>query len=111
MPSGDQALPQYRRSLCCNLRIAFPLLQQSLPSTAPSYTLSRWPTSGVTVPSGRGGVASTMVRQPAMPAGTDSMSAEEGSTAVPPGTYTPTALMGRVTRLQQGSKQQSAVRH
>lgn len=33
-----------------------------------------------------------------MAAGTASMSAEEGSTAVPPGTYSPTAPMGRLTR-------------
>lgn len=39
-----------------------------------------------------------MVLQPAMAAGTASMSAEEGSTAVPPGTYSPTAPMGRLTR-------------
>ena len=33
----------------------------------------------------------TMVLQPAMPAGTAIMSVLEGSTAVPPGTYRPTA--------------------
>lgn len=43
------------------------------------------------VPSGLGGVASTMVLHPAMPAGTESIKALEGKTAVPPGTYTPTA--------------------
>ena len=48
-------------------------------------------TSGVIEPSGLGGVASTMVLQPAMPAGTDSIKALDGSTAVPPGTYIPTA--------------------
>lgn len=37
---------------------------------------------------------------PAICAGTASMSALLGSTAVPPGTYTPTALIGRVTRRQ-----------
>ena len=37
-------------------------------------------------PSGRGGVASTMVAHPAIPAGTASMSAVDGRTAVPPGT-------------------------
>ena len=42
-------------------------------------------------PSGRGGVASTMVLHPASPAGVHSMSALDGRTAVPPGTYTPTA--------------------
>ncbi len=43
-------------------------------------------TSGVMVPSDLGGVASTMVLQPAMPAGTDSIKALDGKTAVPPGT-------------------------
>ncbi len=52
---------------------------------------AQYSTSGVMDPSGRGGVAMTIVEQPAMPAGTHSISAEEGSTAVPPGTYTPTA--------------------
>ncbi len=42
--------------------------------------------SGLMEPSERGGVASTMVPQPASPAGTLSMSAEEGRIAVPPGT-------------------------
>ena len=43
------------------------------------------------LPSGRGGVAITIVLHPAIPAGTASMSVEDGSTAVPPGTYNPTA--------------------
>jgi hypothetical protein len=43
-------------------------------------------TSGVMDPSGRGGVASTMVWHPAMAAGTASMRALDGRTAVPPGT-------------------------
>ena len=51
-------------------------------------------TSGVMLPSGLGGVASTMVLHPAIWAGTVSMRALEGSTAVPPGTYTPTAPAG-----------------
>jgi hypothetical protein len=37
-------------------------------------------------PSGRGGVAMTMVEQPAIRAGTAIISVLEGSTAVPPGT-------------------------
>ena len=53
--------------------------------------LAQYSTSGVMLPSGRGGVAITMVLQPAMPAGTASISVEDGSTAVPPGTYSPTA--------------------
>ncbi len=44
-----------------------------------------------------GGVAITMVGQPAILAGTASMSAVDGSTAVPPGTYRPTAPMHRHT--------------
>ena len=55
---------------------------------------AQYRTSGEMLPSARGGVAITMVLQPAMPAGTASMSALEGSTAVPPGTYTPTAPAG-----------------
>jgi hypothetical protein len=51
--------------------------------------------TGVTEPSGRGGVASTIVPQPARPAGVHSMSALDGRTAVPPGTYTPTAPAAR----------------
>mmetsp|Transcript_18129 Transcript_18129/g.45026 ORF Transcript_18129/g.45026 Transcript_18129/m.45026 type:complete len:268 (+) Transcript_18129:734-1537(+) len=58
-------------------------------------------TSGTMLPSLRGGVASTTVAQPAMRAGTASMSAVEGSTAEPPGTYSPTAPMGRLTRRQR----------
>ena len=42
--------------------------------------------SGLTEPSARGGVANTMVPQPANPAGTLSISADDGSTAEPPGT-------------------------
>mmetsp|Transcript_3742 Transcript_3742/g.15167 ORF Transcript_3742/g.15167 Transcript_3742/m.15167 type:complete len:204 (+) Transcript_3742:969-1580(+) len=56
-------------------------------------------TSGTTSPSFLGGVASTTFSHPAMDAGTASMSAVDGSTAVPPGTYRPTAPMGRLTRL------------
>ncbi len=44
-----------------------------------------------TCPSERGGVAITMVLQPAIWAGTAIMSVLLGSTAVPPGTYKPTA--------------------
>ena len=47
-------------------------------------------TSGDMLPSCLGGVAITTVRHPAICAGTASMRAEEGSTAVPPGTYRPT---------------------
>jgi len=43
-------------------------------------------TSGDTLPSGRGGVARRISRQPATCAGMPSMSAVEGRTAVPPGT-------------------------
>mmetsp|Transcript_35542 Transcript_35542/g.78871 ORF Transcript_35542/g.78871 Transcript_35542/m.78871 type:complete len:264 (+) Transcript_35542:1353-2144(+) len=59
--------------------------------------LAQYSTSGVMLPSGRGGVAITMVWHPAILAGTESMRVLEGSTAVPPGTYTPTAPIGRVT--------------
>lgn len=52
--------------------------------------ISRVSTSGVMEPSGRGGVAITMTLHPAMAAGMASMSVLLGSTAVPPGTYTPT---------------------
>lgn len=52
---------------------------------------AQYSTSGVTLPSRRGGVAITIVRHPAMPAGTASMRVEDGSTALPPGTYSPTA--------------------
>ena len=45
---------------------------------------------GCTWPSGRGGVAMTMVLQPAICAGTAIMSVLLGRTAVPPGTYRPT---------------------
>jgi hypothetical protein len=48
--------------------------------------VSQQQTSGLMEPSRRGGVASTMVLQPASPAGTLSISAEEGRIAVPPGT-------------------------
>jgi hypothetical protein len=53
--------------------------------------LAQYNTSGVILPSARGGVASTMVAHPAILAGTDNMSALEGRTAEPPGTYNPTA--------------------
>mmetsp|Transcript_20356 Transcript_20356/g.56717 ORF Transcript_20356/g.56717 Transcript_20356/m.56717 type:complete len:302 (+) Transcript_20356:1264-2169(+) len=66
---------------------------------APAF-FAQYSTSGVMEPSGRGGVASTMVLQPAMAAGTASMRAEEGRTAVPPGTYRPTDSMGLDTRRQ-----------
>ena len=60
--------------------------------------------TGVMEPSGRGGVASTMVLQPARPAGVHSMSALEGRTAVPPGTYTPTApAVGTLSLEQAGT--------
>lgn len=50
-----------------------------------------WEHSVITWPSERGGVAMTMVLQPAIWAGTAIMSVLLGSTAVPPGTYKPTA--------------------
>mmetsp|Transcript_16424 Transcript_16424/g.51045 ORF Transcript_16424/g.51045 Transcript_16424/m.51045 type:complete len:261 (+) Transcript_16424:418-1200(+) len=59
---------------------------------------AQYVTSGHTLPSLRGGVASTRVEHPAIMAGTDSMSAVEGSTAVPPGTYNPTRSIARLTR-------------
>ena len=43
------------------------------------------------LPSGLGGVAITIVLHPAIPAGTASIRVEDGKTAVPPGTYNPTA--------------------
>ena len=58
-------------------------------------------TSGTTAPSLVGGVANTTVSQPAIFAGTASIRAVEGRTAVPPGTYRPTAPMGRETRRQR----------
>mmetsp|Transcript_23790 Transcript_23790/g.60687 ORF Transcript_23790/g.60687 Transcript_23790/m.60687 type:complete len:291 (+) Transcript_23790:523-1395(+) len=88
---GQVAVPHAMAATAC----APPALRMWV---TPAF-LAQYSTSGVMEPSGRGGVASTMVGQPAMAAGTASMSAEEGSTAVPPGTYTPTAPMGRVTRL------------
>jgi hypothetical protein len=60
--------------------------------------LAQYSTSGVMLPSGRGGVASTTVLQPAICAGTASISALLGSTAVPPGTYTPAEMNVTVTR-------------
>ena len=47
---------------------------------------AQYSTSGVMEPSGRGGVAMTMVLHPAIPAGTAIIRVLEGSTAVPPGT-------------------------
>mmetsp|Transcript_2058 Transcript_2058/g.9325 ORF Transcript_2058/g.9325 Transcript_2058/m.9325 type:complete len:236 (-) Transcript_2058:328-1035(-) len=61
--------------------------------------LATYSTSGTTDPSFCGGVARTTFLHPAIMAGTASMSAVDGSTAVPPGTYRPTAPMGRLTRL------------
>jgi len=54
-------------------------------------TLATYSTSGTTEPSLRGGVASTTVWHPAMRAGTDSISAVDGSTAVPEGRARETA--------------------
>ena len=58
-------------------------------------------TSGTMEPSLRGGVASTTRSHPAIFAGTASMSAVLGNTAVPPGTYSPTAPIGLDTRRQR----------
>jgi hypothetical protein len=54
--------------------------------------------AGWTLPSFRGGVQSTSSRQPAMRAGTASMSTEENSGAVPPGMYSPTFSMATLLR-------------
>ncbi len=57
-------------------------------------------TAGSTLPSTRGGVHSTTSRQPASCAGTPSISAVEGSGALPAGTYRPTRVTGRWMRSQ-----------
>jgi len=59
-------------------------------------------TSGVMLPSGRGGVASTTVPQPAICAGTANIKALLGKTAVPPGTDKPTAGQQQQQQRQQG---------
>lgn len=75
---GQEAVPQAMAATAC---------APPARSTCVTPALrAQYRTSGVMEPSGRGGVASTMVPHPAMAAGTASMSALEGSTAVPPGT-------------------------
>ena len=55
-------------------------------------------TAGSALPSGRGGVHSTISRQPASTAGVASISAVDGSGAEPAGTYRPTRRIGRTRR-------------
>ncbi|ANB14933.1 hypothetical protein AWJ20_2550 [Sugiyamaella lignohabitans] len=65
------------------------------PTLCATYT-----TSGVKVPSDRGGDARMMFLHPATLAGIPSIIAVDGSTAVPPGTYRPTDSMARENREQ-----------
>jgi hypothetical protein len=58
-------------------------------------------TAGSALPSRRGGVHSTTSGQPASRAGTPSMSAVDGSGALPAGTYRPTRAIGRRIRSQR----------
>jgi len=57
-------------------------------------------TAGSALPSRRGGVHSTISGQPASWAGIASISAVDGSGALPAGTYSPTGLIGRRMRSQ-----------
>ena len=75
---GQVSVPQAKAAMAC----APPALSRWV-TPARRATQS---TSGEMDPSGRGGVARTIVRHPAIRAGTASMRAVEGSTAVPPGT-------------------------
>ncbi len=72
---------------CC--KRAFSLHSDVCMDGGMSWQVARW--QGPTCPSFLGGVAMTTVRQPAICAGTAIMSVLDGSTAVPPGTYMPTA--------------------
>ena len=75
---GVEAVPQARAATAC----APPARSTCV---APALK-AQYRTSGETEPSGLGGVASTIVAQPATLAGAASISAEDGRTAVPPGT-------------------------
>ena len=90
--AGTRAVPKAIAAIAC--------APPSLNTRCTPVSRAATSTAGSALPSGRGGVHSTTSRQPARRAGTPSISAVDGSGAVPAGTYRPTRGIGRTMRAQ-----------